>query len=84
MPARAPRPKADKDADRAAAASIVADLRAVRDDNRAALRALPAAASRTAAQKRDALAFRSAIVLARAQLLTLGVGQPADRDNTDS
>lgn len=74
----------DKAADRTAAVAIVADLRTVRDDCRTALKALPAPAARTAAQKRDALLLRSAIVTARSQLLALGVGAPADRDGTDT
>lgn len=70
----------DRQADRTAAAGIVGDLRAIRDDCRTALKALPAPVQRTAAQRRDALMLRSTIVLARSQLLALGVGTPADRD----
>ena len=72
----------DKAADKAAATSIVADLARIRDDNRAALRALPAAGSRTAAQRRDALAFQLSIVTARALRMILGVTSTADRDGT--
>jgi hypothetical protein len=74
----------DKAADRTAAVAIVADMRSVRDDCRTALKALPAPATRNAAQKRDALLLRSAIVTARSHLLALGVGTPADRDGTDT
>lgn len=73
----------DRTADKAAATSIVTDLRTARDDLRTALKALPAPASRTAAQKRDALLLRSQIMVIRSQLLGWGVGTAADRDGSD-
>lgn len=81
-PAR--RTPAGRQADRAAASTIVGDLRQISAANRAALKALPAPAARTPAQKRDALGMRSVIVLACAQLLTLGVATVEDRDASDA
>ena len=78
---RTPKDKAD---DRLAASSLVDELRAHRDDVRTALRALPAPASRTAAQKRDALMLRGDLLHTKAILVSWGVGQAADREPTDS
>jgi hypothetical protein len=80
MPLRTPRPQADKEADRASFVSLAAEIAAVREELRTGLRALPAAASRTAAQRRDALVLRTLILLVRAFLLSVGKGSAADRD----
>ena len=80
----AKRTDTDRAADKTAATSIVTDLRTARDDLRTALRALPAPASRTAAQRRDALILRSQIIVIRSQLLSWGVGTAADRDGSDA
>ena len=84
MTAPARRTPADRQADRSAASTIVGGLRQILAANRAALKALPAPAARNAAQKRDALGMRSVIVLASAQLLTLGVATAEDRDASDA
>jgi hypothetical protein len=77
-----PRTKADRDADRAAAPTVLAELREVVADNRAALAALPAKASRNPAQKRDAGQYRSLIALARALIISMGAGSADDRGAT--
>lgn len=51
---------------------------------RAAIKALPAKNSRTAAQQRDATAMRATCLLIQAQLVQLGVAQSSDRDVTES
>lgn len=74
----------DAAADRATVASLVTDLRDARRDLRAAIKALPAKNSRTAAQQRDATAMRATCLLIQAQLVQLGVAQSSDRDVTES
>lgn len=74
----------DAAADRATVASLVTDLRDARRDLRAAIKALPARNSRTAAQQRDATAMRATCLLIQAQLVQLGVAQSSDRDVTES
>lgn len=74
----------DAAADRARVASLVTDLRDARRDLRAAIKALPAKNSRTAAQQRDATAMRATCLLIQAQLVQLGVAQSSDRDVTES
>ena len=74
----------DADADRALVRNLVADLRDARRDLRTALRALPAPAARTAAQRRDATIMRAVCVLIQAQLASLGVASAADRDITEA
>jgi len=76
------RTKEQRAADRAAAPAVLTELRDVIDANRAALAALPAAASRTPAQRKDALQARSIIALARAQLLSMGAARDNDRATT--
>jgi hypothetical protein len=78
------RPPADRAADRATATGLVADLRAARADLRAALRALPAPAQRTAAQRRDALLLRTAALLVQAQLVGWGAATSTDREQTEA
>ena len=63
---------------------LAADLAAVRQvaaDARKGLAALPPAASRTAAQRRDAARLRTDLVLARAVLNA--IGNPTDDDLAD-
>ena len=78
------RTREDAEADRAAVVGLVSDLRGARRDLRTALKALPAPADRTAAQKRDALMMRTSALLIQAQLVQLGVAGPADRDATEA
>jgi hypothetical protein len=74
----------DAAADRTLMTGLVTDLRDARRDLRTAIKALPAPASRTAAQKRDATIMRAVCVLIQAQLAQLGVAGPADRDVTEA
>lgn len=77
------RTPADRAASRSTAAGLIPDLRQARADLRTAIKALPAPASRTAAQKRDALQMRTQCLLIQAQLVSWGVAQPGDRDVTE-
>lgn len=77
---RAPRPQADKEADRATFVSLLAQGPGLRDELRTTLRALPAPAARTAAQRRDALTLRVLLWLVKVKLLEVGLGSAADRD----
>jgi len=81
MPRRTPDTVA---ADRALVAGLIPDLRGARRDLRDAIKALPAPAARTAAQRRDALIMRTAALLIQSQLTQLGVASPADRDTTET
>lgn len=74
----------DAAADRVVVASLVDDLRQARADLRAAIKALPAKASRTAAQQRDVTTMRAVALLIQAQLVQLGVAQSGDRVVTES
>lgn len=74
----------DAAADRVLVGNVVADLRQARADLRTALRAMPAKASRTAAQQRDVTSMRAICVLIQAQLVQLGVAQAGDRDVTEA
>lgn len=71
-------------ADRTLVAGIVGDLRSARRDLRTALKALPAPADRTAAQRRDALIMRTTCLLIQSQLAALGVAGATDRDVTEA
>jgi hypothetical protein len=79
MPTKAQRPANDRAASRAALIDEIANLRAIRTDVRAALQALPAAASRTAAQKRDAATFKAVLALTRTVLALAGEDTADDR-----
>lgn len=79
MPARAVRPQADRTADRTKIANLATAMRRDVTDLNDAIAALPAPASRTAAQKRDALIMRCLIRLIRWCLITSGAGTSADR-----
>lgn len=79
MPARAVRPKADRTADRKKIGDLAVAMRQDITDLQDAIAALPAPASRTAAQKRDALIMRCLIRLIRWCLITSGAGTTADR-----
>ena len=81
MPARSVRPAVDRTADRAKIANLATSLRQDITDLSDAITALPAPASRTAAQKRDALIMRCLIRLVRWCLITSGAGTAADRAN---
>lgn len=81
MPARAVRPQADRTADRQKINDLATALRTDIDDLQTAIAALPVPASRTAAQKRDALIMRCLIRLVRWCLITSGAGTAADRVN---
>jgi hypothetical protein len=74
----------DPNADRTKATALVADLRGARADLRAALRALPAPAARNAAQKRDALMLRTLADLVAWSLISAGVAESGDRDDTEA
>lgn len=74
----------DAAADRVLVGNVVADLRQARADLRTAIRAMPAKASRTAAQQRDVTSMRAICVLIQAQLVQLGVAQAGDRDVTEA
>jgi hypothetical protein len=71
-------------ADRTKATALVADLRGARADLRAALRALPAPAARNPAQKRDALMLRTLADLVAWSLISAGVANDGDRDDTEA
>lgn len=77
------RPVADRTASRTVLATKAAKVRVRRADLRTALKALPAPASRTAAQKRDALTLNTLIDLAGAFLASIGLDTAADRDTTE-
>ena len=74
----------DASADRATVVGLVRDLRDARRDLRTAIKALPAPADRSAAQKRDALMMRTSALLIQSQLVALGVAGLSDRDATES
>lgn len=74
----------DQAADRTLVGNVVADLRQARADLRTAIKAMPAKASRTAAQQRDVTSMRAICVLIQAQLVQLGVATSTDRDVTES
>jgi len=80
MPARAVRPADARTADREKVVSLAADLRAGVASLQAAIQALPAPASRTAAQARDALVMRTLIRLVRFCLISSGAGTADDRE----
>lgn len=63
---------------------MVTDLRAAVVDLRAAIKALPAAGTRNAAQRRDAVIMRTLVLLVRAMFATWGVSTQADRDTVES
>ena len=79
MPARAVRPAADRTLDRQKIADLATNMRADITALQAAIAALPAPASRTPAQQRDALIMRSQIRTIRWCLITSGAGTTADR-----
>lgn len=79
MPARAVRPQAARTADRQKITDLAVAMRTDIDDLQTAIAALPAPASRNAAQKRDALIMRCLIRLIRWCLITSGAGTAADR-----
>ncbi len=79
MPARAVRPPSDRDADRTKAIDLAAKMRLRVDALTAAITALPAKASRTPAQQRDALIMNTLILVVRFCLITSGAGTAADR-----
>jgi len=74
----------DQAADRTLVGNVVTDLRQTRADLRAAIKAMPVKASRTAAQQRDVTSMRAICVLIQAQLVQMGVATSADRDVTES
>lgn len=84
MPARSVRPAADRTADRDKAISLLADIRQARADIRGAIKALPVPASRTAAQKRDALILRTVALLVQWAIIGAGAATASDRDTTES
>lgn len=71
-------------ADRTLVTGLIPDLRSARRDLRDALKALPAPAARTAAQRRDALIMRTSCLLIQAQLVQLGAATAADRETTET
>lgn len=75
------RTPADRTADRDKIATLATNMRADITALQAAISALPAPASRTQAQQRDALIMRSQIRLIRWCLITSGAGTAADRGN---
>lgn len=79
MPARAIRKDADRVADRTKITNLATALRTDIDELTTAIGALPAPASRNAAQKRDALIMRSLIRVIRWCLITSGAGTANDR-----
>lgn len=84
MPTRAVRPADARTADREKAVSLLDDIRRARADLRAALVALPAPASRTPAQRRDALILRTVALLVQWAIISAGAASASDRDNTES
>lgn len=81
MPARSVRTQANRDDDRKKIGNLAAALRDDITELNTAIAALPAPATRNAAQKRDALIMRCLIRLIRWCLITSGVGTAADRGN---
>lgn len=79
MPAKAKRTTDERTQDRMKATSLLGELRATITDLQAAIAALPAPASRTAAQKRDALVLRTLVKLIRWNIIAAGAGTAADR-----
>lgn len=71
---------------RARAAELVPDLRTARADLRTALKALPSPATRTPAQRRDALQLRTLALVVQAVLVLMGVAgqQAADLEQTET
>ena len=84
MPARSVHPAADRQADRDKAIGLLGEIRQARADIRDALKALPAPASRTAAQKRDALILRTVALLVQWAIIGAGTATASDRDTTES
>lgn len=78
MPTRA-RTITDRELDRAKAARLLTSLRGDIPELEAAIAALPAPASRTAAQRRDALLARTLIKVIRWDIIAGGAGTAADR-----
>lgn len=70
--------------DKTKAVELVIDLRAARADLRTGIKALPAPAARTAAQRRDVLVMRTCALLVQAVLVILGSATTADRDATEA
>lgn len=62
----------------------LAEMKQARADLVAELRKLPARASRTAGQKRDALIMRALVVTLRTQLNQAGQADAADLDDTNA
>lgn len=62
----------------------LAEMKQAKADLVAELRKLPARASRTAAQKRDALIMRALVVTLRTQLNQAGQADDADLDDTNA
>lgn len=78
MPAKiGPRPKPDRDAQRAKAVDLLAGLRTDAADLTGALAALPTS-GRTAAQRRDALILRALLRLVRWTIISSGAATAAD------
>lgn len=77
------RPANDRTASRSALIAKTDKVRARRADLRAALKALPAPASRTNAQKRDALVLNTLIDLVAMSIAAVGLDNAADRDTTE-
>lgn len=75
------RTEADAATDRAKVIDLAARLREDVTGLQAAIAALPAPASRTAGQQRDALVMRCLIRLIRFALISSGAGTAADRQN---
>lgn len=73
------RTEADRTADRTKVIDLAARLRDDITGLQAAIAALPAPASRTAGQQRDALVMRTLIRLIRFALISSGAGTSADR-----
>ena len=84
MPAKAVRPTPARVADREKAVSLLGEIRQARADLRAALAALPAPGSRTAAQRRDALILRTVALLVQWAIIGAGAASASDRDNTET
>ena len=79
MPPRAVRTQTDRQLDRDKITNLATAMRQDVIDLDAAIQALPAPASRTAAQRRDALIMRCMIRLIRWCLITSGAGTASDR-----
>lgn len=80
MPPRDPQQRA---ADRQTATGLVDVLKDRRRQLRAEIKKLPAPASRTPAQRRDALIMRSLADIIQSQLVGWGVADAADRETTE-